>query len=305
MPRFDRLSSSSARPLDRVHIRPGATFRQGPRCPRSAACCVNSSKTSCAGAAIRSSTRPWSRVLFAVSLIWLLPALACGSFAPRPTPTPTAGPEATVLPEVVGAAPGAQPAVQTTPLPVVDTPTPLPEATPTFTPTSEPGTALAAGRPARIVAPGGLNMRDVPSTGGVLVVQAGAGQLVTVVDGPTSADGFTWWQIDDGAGRVGWVADGDGETEWLSPNTAGVQAVNRPPRVGDRVRASIQLSLRSQPGTGAALITQIAPGAEFTVLAGPQPAGGYNWYQIRSDDGSLEGWAADGDGTDRWLSPLE
>ena len=46
-------------------------------------------------------------------------------------------------------------------------------------------------------------------------------------------------------------------------------------------------------------------GQQFTVMGGPQEASGYTWYQIRSDDGAVEGWAADGDGTDRWLSPLE
>lgn len=251
------------------------------------------------------------RLLFAVSLLWLLPTVACGSFAPRPTPTPTTAPDAPVLPGADAENAAGDPAagdalLQTTPVPAVaDTPTPEQVATATFTPTPPPGTVLAVGQPARVVAPGGLNMRDTPSTAGALVTQAGTGQLVTVTDGPASADGFTWWQIDDGSGNVGWVAEGDGETDWLSPNTAGVQAVNRAPRVGDRVRAAVQLSLRAQPGTNAVLITQVNPGSEYTVLAGPQPVEGYNWYQIRSDDGSLEGWAADGAGGERWLSPLE
>ena len=80
-------------------------------------------------------------------------------------------------------------------------------------------------------------------------------------------------------------------------------------RTGDRVRvtmaAGAQLTVRSQPGTNAAVVTRVDPGREFSVLAGPQQANGFTWYQIRSDDGSVEGWAADGDGTDRWLSPLE
>ena len=63
--------------------------------------------------------------------------------------------------------------------------------------------------------------------------------------------------------------------------------------------------MRATPGTGGTLITRVNPGQEFTILAGPQAANGLNWYQIRSDNGSIEGWAADGDGTTRWLSPLE
>ena len=256
----------------------------------------------------RQLSQTWHvRVLFAVSLIWLLPALACGSFAPRPTPTPTAPADVQVLPVVGTEDAEAQAQVQSTPALALPTATPAPEATPTFTPTPEPGTALAVGQPARVIAPGGLNMRDAPSTGGTLVLQLGTGQRVDVVEGPTQADGYTWWRVDDGGGNQGWVVQGDGETEWLGPTTAGAdpQPVNRPPRVGDRVVVNIQLSLRSQPGTGATLITQIPAGSQFTVLAGPQPADGYNWYQIRSDDGNQEGWAADGDPTDRWLSPLE
>lgn len=249
------------------------------------------------------------RVLFALSLLWLLPALACGSFAPRPTPTPTAqtGFGADPSAQTAPAAGGEQDAIAAaTPLPVLATETPVPEVTPTFTPTVVPGTALAAGQKARVSAPGGLNLRGTPSTAAQLVIQLGTNQVVDVVEGPTDADGFTWWRLDDGSGNVGWAAQGDGETEWISPNVGDiVQPVNRPPRVGDRVVVAIPLSLRAQPGTGAVLLTEINPGGEYTVLAGPQPANGYNWYQIRSDDGTLEGWAADGDETDRWLSPLE
>jgi hypothetical protein len=66
-----------------------------------------------------------------------------------------------------------------------------------------------------------------------------------------------------------------------------------------------ELSVRVTPGTDAQLVTRVALGQQFTVMGGPQEASGYTWYQIRSDDGAVEGWAADGDGTERWLSPLE
>ena len=85
--------------------------------------------------------------------------------------------------------------------------------------------------------------------------------------------------------------------------------VNRSPRVGERIIVTMgaggQLTVRAQPGTGGAQVTRVNPGTQYSVLAGPQPADGYNWFQIRSDDGSIEGWAAEGEGTDRWISPLE
>jgi hypothetical protein len=168
---------------------------------------------------------------------------------------------------------------------------------------------LSAGEPARVTAPAGLNYRDQPSTSGELLGQMNTGQVVSVLEGPVAADDYTWWQLDDGDGNVGWAADGDGETEWLSPQIGEPQPVNRTPRVGERVVVTMpgsgQLSVRAQPGTNAALIQRVSSGSQYTVEAGPQTANGFTWFQIRSDDGNLVGWAADGDGSARWLSPLE
>jgi hypothetical protein len=243
------------------------------------------------------------RALLAAALIWAGPTLACGSFAPRPTPTPTL-PPATAAVIAPVATPGAP--AGATPLPELPTDTPTPEVTPTFTPTPPPGTALAPGQPARVTAPAGLNYREAPAANATLIGQFGTGQRVTVLEGPVTADGFTWWRIDDGAGAAGWAAEGDGETVWLSPQLGERQPANRTPRVGDRVVVTGgQLSIRALPGTDGTLLTRAEPGQEFTVRAGPQSVDGFNWFQIRSDDGSIEGWAADGDGTNRWLSPLE
>ncbi len=256
----------------------------------------------------RHASRRRLGALLAVSLIWVAPTIACGSFAPRPTPTPTALPEVTpVSTEATANQPDV--AVLPTPEPASATETPTPAPTATLTPTVAPGTALAPGAQARVTAPAGLNYRDRPSSGANLLGQFATGILVTVLDGPITADNYTWWQIDDGQGNVGWAAEGDGETEWISPRLGDPQPANRAPQVGDRVRVTMpaggQLSVRSQPGINAALVARANPGQEYSVLAGPQQADGFTWYQIRSDDGALEGWAADGDGADRWLSPLE
>lgn len=244
--------------------------------------------------------------LLVFSLIWLAPVLACGSFQPRPTPSPTPG----ITPMPADAISAAAPAATDTPAILIQpTPTPPPEPTPTFTPTPLPGTALVVGEPARVVAPGGLNLRETPSTGGTLVTRLGVGQRVSVSEGPVSADGYVWWRVDDGQGNAGWAAQGEGADVWLSPQIGEAQPVNRAPRVGDRVRVTMepnqQLTIRTMPGTSAAQVTRASSGQEFTVLAGPQSANGFIWYQIRSDDGGTTGWAADGNDTQRWLSPLE
>ncbi len=247
------------------------------------------------------------RILLALSLLWLAPTLACGSFAPRPTATPTLPPVVEQPPTAASSGEPEVQAVATQAPAAIATATPAPTAT--FTPTPIPGTALSAGQQARVTAPSGLNYRDNPSTDGTLMGQLGTGQLVDILEGPVEADGFVWWKMDDRLGNIGWGADGDGETEWLSPQVGEPQPVNRPPAVGDRVVVTMgangQLTVRTLPGTEAPLLTRVDTRREFTVLAGPQVANGYTWYQIRSDDGSVEGWVADGDGADRWLSPLE
>lgn len=252
------------------------------------------------------------RLLLAFSLLWLAPTLACGSFAPRPTPTPSPPPvnqESQTGAAVGAGGEGGGIVMQEVTPTLPPTATPEAEPTATFTPTPMPGTALAIGQPARIAAPGGLNMRQTPSTSGAIVTYLAGGQVVDVIAGPSEGDGYIWWQLDDRNGNQGWTAEGDGETAWLSPSLGEPQPVNRAPRVGDRVVVTTeqgqQLSIRAQPGPDAPLLTRINQGAQVTILAGPQSAGGFTWYQIRSDDGSVEGWAADGDSTRRWLSPLE
>lgn len=248
------------------------------------------------------------RLLFAAALIWGAPTLACGSFASRPTPTPTPLTEAadsTVEPT----GPSGGPVAQQTPILPVETDTPTPEPTATFTPTPIPGTALSAGQPARVVAPNGVNMRTEPSTAATLVRYLPSRLKVTVIEGPIDAEGYRWWRLDDGEGNVGWSVENDGTVDLLSPQMGEPEPVDRSPRVGERVRVTMsaggQLSVRETPGTDARLLIRVNPGQEFTVMGGPQEANGYTWFQIRSDSGDVEGWAAESDGAERWLSPLE
>ena len=246
--------------------------------------------------------------LLALSLLWIGPIIACGSFQPRPTPVPTLPP---------AAATANAEAERALALPT-NTPVLIIEPTATFTPEADPptptpvpvvGGLLIVGQPARVSVPGGLNIREAPSTAGVLVTRLGFGQRLSVLEGPTSAEGYIWWKVDDGQGNTGWGAQGDGTEEWLSAQIGEPQPVNRSPRVGDRVRVTMDagqlLTIRTVPGTSATVVKQVNSGSEFSVLAGPQSANGYFWFQIRSDDGTTEGWAADDSDGKRWLSPLE
>lgn len=61
-----------------------------------------------------------------------------------------------------------------------------------------------------------LRMRAEAGTDAALVGTLGRGAPVRVDSGPVEADGFTWYEVTDLAGRQGWAADGDGVDAWLS-----------------------------------------------------------------------------------------
>lgn len=255
------------------------------------------------------------------SLLWAAPTIACGSFAPRATPTPTQ--TVTVMQGQENQAQNAPSDTNTTnqsnttnniiatPLPIAPTVTPEPQPTPTFTSTPQAGTAITVGQPARVVAPYGLKLRASASAGAQLVKQLGAGQRINILDGPVSAEGYKWWKIEDTEGNGGWSAEGDGNNTWISPNVGGAQPVDRAPRVNERVIVTmpgdLQLTIRSLPGTNAPILVRVDSGTEFSVVDGPRVADDFTWFRIRSDDGNTAGWAAEADSsqTNRWLSPLE
>lgn len=238
--------------------------------------------------------------LLVLSLVWIGPILACGSFQPRPTPTrqpPVSAPvNNTPVPD--------QPAPTALPTqPPAPTDTPIPPPTPTLTIRNP----LTIGEQARIIIPGGLNIREQPTVGAPVITLLAQGKRILVLAGPTTSEGYIWWKVNDNQGNVGWIASGQQGVDWISPQVGEVQAVNRPPIIGDRVVVTLrgELSVRALPGVTSVIVARARTNERYDVVAGPQAAGGYFWYQIRSDDGQVEGWAADGSEGERWLSPLE
>lgn len=61
-------------------------------------------------------------------------------------------------------------------------------------------------------------------------------------------------------------------------------------------------NVRSEPSTGASRVGVIPVGGEFSVLAGPECADGYAWWQVDYD--GMVGWTAEGEGETYWLEPL-
>jgi hypothetical protein len=246
----------------------------------------------------------------------VLALMACGGFQVRVTPT-AAPPPTLEPPTPSGEAlpPTVEPTLAPpTPVPPAGTPVPIGASTQSPQPSTGGGT-LAPGQTARVMAGGGLNMRDIAGSKGKLLGRVLQGAVVTIVAGPTQApsDNYRWWQIDNGAGQVGWVAAGPPEDPWLVPDqksgpaAGGGKLVNRAIKLGDRVQVTTQgnqvLSIRETPGKNAALAARVLTGTQFTVRGGPTKQDGLVWWQLEGD--KVSGWAAEGDGTDRWLTPVE
>lgn len=51
-----------------------------------------------------------------------------------------------------------------------------------------------------------VRLRPEASTAGTEIMLLSAGTTVTILDGPTDAEGYTWWQVELEDGTVGWVA---------------------------------------------------------------------------------------------------
>lgn len=250
------------------------------------------------------SSRPRRNWRWALSplLVVMLTSLACGSFVPRPTPLPR--PTFTPIVELDSAS-------TPTPSSDLELATSVPTrvvATPTFTPTAEPGTALVVGQPARVAAGQGLNVRKTAGAAGDRSGRYAPGAIVSVLEGPVDADGYRWWRVGNNE-LSGWVADGDGVEQWLSPDLGSTQPVNRAVQVGDDVLVTVGeaglLKVRAEAGVDAAVQHQVPDKTQLSVIEGPVDAGGYRWWKVVSESGSISGWAAEGSGDERWLTPLE
>lgn len=258
----------------------------------------NCRSTPCRG----SSPANW-RLILPLTLL-LLASLACGGFQVRVTPTVTPPPTETPEPEQA-------------PTDAIPTPTATQEtqATATVIPTVEATatpqtpTGLAVGGAAKINAAGGLNVREQASRSAKQVGKLNSGVVVTLIGGPAEADGYTWWQVDNGSGLKGWVAAGTASDPWLLPPNAGQggsKLVNRPIELGDQVQVTTQgnqvLTVRDGAGLGSTAIARVIKGTEFTVRGGPVRENEMLWWQLEGE--KVNGWAAEGQGEDRWLTPV-
>jgi uncharacterized hydrophobic protein (TIGR00271 family) len=131
---------------------------------------------------------------------------------PTPTPTPLPGATATLPPSptlTTTSTPTDTPLPTETPSPTAtdtSTPTPTPSptltSTPTPTPTPTPTLAEVGGTGGQ-----GVWMYRQPGLQGGKIGALRDGTVLTVVGGPVEADGYTWIEVIDPKGRLGWIPD--------------------------------------------------------------------------------------------------
>ena len=155
--------------------------------------------------------RPRHWPLFLALAMWLLAMLACGGFQVRVTPTPKPSATATES-KPAATVPPAKTAASASKAEATATPTVTTAPSPTAAPAG-----LAPGAKVRVAAGGGVNIRDKASAKGKLVGRLNANAVVTLLEGPTQADKYAWWKVDNGAGLVGWAALGPANDPWLVP----------------------------------------------------------------------------------------
>jgi uncharacterized protein YgiM (DUF1202 family) len=135
-----------------------------------------------------------------------------------------------------------------------------------------------------------LNLRGGASLSGAVLETLDEGTTGTVLDGPSAADDFTWYQIEVTDGETGWVA---GEFLALVDDTPEPPAGDFP--IGSFIFVNVPVvNLRDDAGITAEVLDQLEEGTMVTVLDGPVAADDYTWYQVSVGEGqnTQQGWVA-------------
>ncbi len=148
-----------------------------------------------------------------------------------------------------------------------------------------------------------LNVRSQPSLSASVLAVAPINSTGTVVSSePVVADGYTWVKVQYSNGYTGWSA-----TSYLSGLTTTATsytptAVSVTPVVtqtptssiisaSDRIQSTSGLNIRSGPSLLSQVLSVVPNGVQGSVLSGPITADGYQWVEVKFDNG-LAGWSA-------------
>jgi uncharacterized protein YgiM (DUF1202 family) len=155
-------------------------------------------------------------------------------------------------------------------------------ATLTYSAASSTSTGLTVGG-GYVVNTDALNLRSDASISATVDAVLATGDSVTILAGPTTADGYDWYQVSTTAG-TGYV---DGE--YLAATTTLSAATASGFSTGDNVLVSSDnVHLRADASLSATIDAVLYTGDAGTIVSGPVSADGYVWYEISTSLGT--GW---------------
>lgn len=138
------------------------------------------------------------------------------------------------------------------------------------------------GEPVVVTVPA-LNVRAAPSLSGAIVTVLQKDTVVRVVGGPTTADGYLWFQIERAGVTIGWSVAGF--ISGTAPSQPGEPAPTTPPAGGYAYGASVTvtaslLNVRALPTITGQILTVYAVGRVATITGEPRVADNITWYPV-------------------------
>jgi hypothetical protein len=132
------------------------------------------------------------------------------------------------------------------------------------------------------------HLRQSYSTASTSLLAATAGTRFSVIGGPVSNEGYSWWQVRTKIGSIsyeGWIA------ETSLPSAPGEYLYTTPIAQSTQVVVYGNLNLRSSASTAAILIATMPAGTILNIVGGPEQNEGYTWWQVSGPYGT--GWTAE------------
>lgn len=124
-----------------------------------------------------------------------------------------------------------------------------------------------------------LNLRESATVDAAIVAELPYGSVVTVLDGPISADGYAWYQV-DASGLSGWVV-----SDHISASAAAAAALSFV--AGDSAVVNTDaLNLRAAPGTDSETLSVLSAGSAVAVTGEASVLASGTWLSVETDAGS-------------------
>lgn len=132
-----------------------------------------------------------------------------------------------------------------------------------------------------------LNVRSLPTLSGTITTTLSYGTVVALVGGPTTADGYVWYQVQQGGTTLGWSVNGfttrsvpvGGGTIPTTPTTPTIPSGTF--IYGDPVMVNTDLlNVRSLPSINASVLDVYGYGTVALVTGDATVADGYTWYPV-------------------------